>query len=719
MANPRGSTTQLHNMYVADFETTDSDRLYKIDNTGAEIYYQRVWLAGYKNLETMKSTYFTNIDEFMQDILGRKNNTNTEYAFHNLKFDGSYIIPWLFDNGYVVSEGKPQAGQFSVLVDERNNWYNVIIQPTKRRKVTLWDSAKLFPSALEYLPDIYSTPTKKIREDQDFYTKRRPEDYTPDERDLTYFENDLQVPAETLNRHIELYGLRFKKTQASQAFYNFEQTFKAWRWRFPALDNETDELIRPAYWGGISYAQPDRAGKDYYGVLSYDINSSYPDKAANYKLPYGQPVSEFGEGKSPDMSKFWVAEAIVEFKLKKDCLPCIPSKAISEGRPLEVDKWVDDSKGGVKMSFSNIDYGTIMQSYDFKVIRWKWSIHWAWKVQKEVAKFVNKNNENKVKYSDLARKTDDVHKKIEYKTIANRSKIDNNSFYGKFGEEVIKRGKTPHPEEDEEGNGDIVWKVDREDEASEYNRKFLPVAIAITAWGRRQLVEMANALGEHFLYCDTDSVHFIKEGGKEKIDKLVKSGKIEVHPTKLGAWDYEGEYTRGRFLRAKCYMEETQEGERLATVAGLPADKHSGNFSKKRSCLNWDNFYLGTVIPAEKTNKLRTVHTPTGNKLVPVAFEIKEKDNVLKTEPSQEKLNAFYEKYMERQMQDVDPIKDAVKKHGFIKTVKKGELYYPEYKMLSRSTIMKYFRKEGIPIDNFAETINEDTMELFEKLQTY
>src|SRR5690606_8695389 len=134
--------------------------------------------------------------------------------------------------------GKPQPKQFTILVDDKNNWYSLTIQVTKRRKVTLWDSVKLFPTALEYLPDIYSTPTKKIREDQDFYTKHRPDGYKPDERDLLYFENDLQVPAETLNKHIELLGLRFKKTQASQAFYNFEQTFKAWKWRFPPLDTE-------------------------------------------------------------------------------------------------------------------------------------------------------------------------------------------------------------------------------------------------------------------------------------------------------------------------------------------------------------------------------------------------------------------------------------------------------------------------------------------------
>lgn len=629
----RGKTTQLKNMFVADFETCDTDTVVGIDTQTEEpIKDQRVWLAGFKNLETMESTYFTSLEDFMEAILGRGENTNTEYAFHNIKFDGSYIVPFLLKGGYIVSQGRPQPGQFSILVDNRNNWYTMDIQVTKRRKVTLWDSLKLFPTALQYLPTIYGTPTQKIQESQDWYQEQRPVAYQPNARDLLYFENDLQVPAETLNKHIEMFGLRFKKTQASQSFYNFEQSFKAWKWRFPALTNEEDSDIRPAYWGGISHVPADKAGIDHWGVGVYDINSSYPDKAANYKLPYGECVEEYGEGKHPNMSKFWVAEALVEFELKPNCLPCIPRKSISEGEMVEdrnedIEKWVDSSGGIVKMSFSNIDYMTIQESYHFKVWRWCWSRHWAWKVQKEIAKFVNVNNDRKVTYSAMMKVETDREKKIEYATIRNRAKIDNNSFYGKFGEEIIKEGKTPYLETNEEGFEEVAWLVDRREEQSPNKRKYLPVAIAITAWGRHQLVRATNILGEHFLYCDTDSVHYLLEG-QYKLDKAAEEGHFFIHPEQLGAWDFEGEYTRGRYLRAKCYMEEKPSGEVEATVAGLPADKNSGQFSKKRSCLNWDNFHIGTIIPAEKSNKLRTVRTPGGNKLLPTSFEIKQKEAI-------------------------------------------------------------------------------------------
>jgi hypothetical protein len=47
----------------------------------------------------------------------------------------------------------------------------------------------------------------------------------------------------------------------------------------------------------------------------------------------------------------------------------------------------------------------------------------------------------------------------EYNTKRNRAKIDNNAFYGKFGEEIIKEGKTPYLDEDPDEL--VRWEVDR------------------------------------------------------------------------------------------------------------------------------------------------------------------------------------------------------------------------------------------------------------------
>lgn len=628
----RGTTTQLSHMYVADFETGDSDELSSyspLDDKDTPLYKQRVWLSGHKNLRTGKMVYYNNLDDFMTNILSRGDNQNREYGFHNLKFDGSYIVPWLLNNGYQSTIDKPQAKEFTVLVTDRNDWYSVTIQVTKRRKVTLWDTAKLFPMKLEYLPDLYFTKTKKVEEDSDFYTEYRPVGHQPTERELLYFKNDLDVLAETLLAHIKHVGIRFKKTQAGQAFHDFTQAFKAWKLRFPALDSELDSELRTAYWGGISYVPPKHAGKLFKGVASRDLNSSYPYQAATKKLPYGECVLEL-ENEHPDMSKFWIADVILSFDVKEDHVPCIPKKAIIEGieidkEDLDTDKWVAHSKGLVKIKMSSIDYVTISESYDFEIKKWCKAYHFKQRVHPEITDFINTNNDIKVGNKQKARLETSQDIKKTLLATAQRAKITNNSFYGKFGEELIKEGKTPYLDEN---TGGVDWVIDKVQELTDSKKKYLPVAIAITAYGRQQLVRFANALGEHFLYCDTDSVHYTIEGGDTIVNDLIDTGQIENDPIKLGAWDLEGTFEKGKYLRAKCYMEGDDQ-EQEVTLAGLPADPHTGQFSKKRSAITWDNFQIGLEIPASKANKLRTVRTEKGAKLVPTHFTITQHTTIL------------------------------------------------------------------------------------------
>ncbi len=618
----RNNTIGLGQMYVADFETCDSDDLYRIDGEGRTIYNQRVWLAGLMCLATMEPVFFSSIDCFMKKLLERGDNLNREYAFHNLKFDGSFIVPWLLNNGFLSVQDRPQRGEFSCLIDDRNNWYSITIQVTCKRRVLLWDSLKLFPTALEYLHGTYGTPTQKVQEDESFYEHKRPVDHEPTERELLYMTNDLQVLAETLNAHIKYYGPRFRKTQAGQSFYDFEQHFKSWKLRFPPLTDDQDKAIRPGYWGGISHVSERYAGKDMFDIDVYDINSSYPYQLAFQKMPYGHATS-FGPGVKPDMSKFWVAECVMSFKLKKDRIPCIPAKAITEGRPIDNGHWVTESDGLCRVVFSCLDYLTMLDSYDLNVCLWEWHMCWPWKVHTELTEYITMNDKNKTKYRHLADQEDDIDTKNEYLARSQRAKINKNAFYGKFGEDVIKYGKTPHLEED----GDVSYRVDRFDILTMYKRKFLPVAIATTAWGRQQLVYLANRLGKDFIYCDTDSIHMLRSG-QSKIDVLVKSGDIILDHLLLGAWDKETEFDRGRFLRAKCYFEQQEGKDPEVTLAGLPADKHNGPRSKKRSVITWENFHIGLYIPPGKSNKLGSRRTKTGNKLISVGFEISERPSL-------------------------------------------------------------------------------------------
>src|SRR5699024_12234246 len=127
------------------------------------------------------------------------------------------------------------------------------------------------------------------------------------------------------------------------------------------------------------------------GVGVLDINSSYPHKAAHEKMPYGEPILTTVD-EHPDMSKFWIADALVRFTLKPNRVPCIPTKAITEQKPITTEKWLANSGGVVRMSFCSVDYITMQSSYHIEFVQWIKTIHFKQRVHKELTAFVEKNN---------------------------------------------------------------------------------------------------------------------------------------------------------------------------------------------------------------------------------------------------------------------------------------------------------------------------------------
>lgn len=64
-----------------------------------------------------------------------------------------------------------------------------------------------------------------------------------------------------------------------------------------------------------------------------------------------------------------------------------------------------------------------------------------------------------------------------------------------------------------------------------------------------------------------------------------------------------------------------------------------------------------------------------------------------------------------------DPIQEGVLEHGFIQSIQTNERHYAEYQAMSRSVKQKYFRRDGLPVDVFADLIGMDINELLEKLE--
>lgn len=93
---------------------------------------------------------------------------------------------------------------------------------------------------------------------------------------------------------------------------------------------------------------------------------------------------------------------------------------------------------------------------------------------------------------------------------------------------------------------------------------------------------------------------------------------VDIDDFILGYWKLESKFKRGRFLRQKCYLEESYEGKLNVTVAGLPHKLHK--------YINFDNFKVGFSILASdetKDHKLTYKHVNGGVLLVETDFTIK------------------------------------------------------------------------------------------------
>ena len=87
---------------------------------------------------------------------------------------------------------------------------------------------------------------------------------------------------------------------------------------------------------------------------------------------------------------------------------------------------------------------------------------------------------------------------------------------------------------------------------------YLPIGSFITAYARNKTIRTSQAIMDYsiekyginkYIYSDTDSIHSLLS-----IEELKQF--CEIDDVKLGAWKHEGTFTKARFVRQKCYIEE-------------------------------------------------------------------------------------------------------------------------------------------------------------------
>lgn len=506
--------------YTADFETT----------TNADDC--RVWAWGLCEVGKEKTFECGNsIDSFFKWCAEKR---NIAVYFHNLKFDGNFIIYWLLKHGYAHVRGKKSAlttKTFKTLISDKGVFYSIKICFLKNKNyskiLTIYDSMKVLPFSVSKVAQAFNLPLSKL--ELDYNTYREPGHILTDS-EKEYLKHDVVIMALALD--ILFKQNLNKMTTASNAFHEYkevigEMNFKRW---FPPP--AYDEDIRRAYKGGFTYANPRYQGCTIGEGIVLDVNSLYPWVMYNCALPYGEGIFFDGKYKYDKRYNLYVQSISCSFKLKKGMIPTIQMKNNLSFVPTE---YLESSNGeNVILYLTNVDLELFLEHYE--VYDLEYINGWKFKCSTQLFK----------KYIDIWMKVKRDATRNGNSSLRTIAKLMLNSLYGKFALNPVVRSKYPVLGEDDK----VHYVKDKEEHRDPV---YIPVGVFITAWARHKTITSAQSVYDRFLYADTDSLHLI--------DTDIPDG-LSISDTELGCWKIETQFKRAKFLHAKCYVEEESISEK-------------------------------------------------------------------------------------------------------------------------------------------------------------
>lgn len=504
-----------HARYVGDFETT-------VDPSDV-----RVWASCLVNIDTLSVDLLSNNLEDMFIFLKKQNSV---VYFHNLKFDGEFILHYLLSHGYKYADTR-EAGTFETLITDDGIFYSITVYFEKKnrkyKKVTFYDSLKKLPFKVSVIAKAFDLKDQKLEID---YKAPRPIGHLLTEEERQYIINDCRIVANALQIQFDK-GLT-RMTNASDAMNNYKsiidkKNFERW---FPVLPVHLDLDIRRAYKGGFTYLNPKYKNKRVRGGLVFDVNSLYPSVMYNCLLPYGYPMFFEGEPVHDEKYPLFIVHMKCCFRLKENHIPCIQLKNNRRFVETEYLTTSEDEHGfdePVEMYLTNVDYQLLIDHYD--IFDEEYINGWKFKGARGMFK----------DYIDYW-----MHiKETTTGALRQLAKLMLNSLYGRFALNPKARKKIPYIDEDEV----VRYRLD---EPELRDPVYTAMGCFITAYAREKTIRSGQTLYDRFIYADTDSLHL---RGTEIPENL------EIHPTHLGAWKHEGTFCNAVYIRAKTYLETMVE----------------------------------------------------------------------------------------------------------------------------------------------------------------
>ena len=597
--------------FMSDLETTN------------DIKDCRVWLAGIAEIPEDHTTSpavvkFNNLEGLMNYIEEQKE--KVEIYFHNLKFDGQFILDYLLRSGFEYDNELSKANTFRTLITSDNVFYSIEVcywakkekngkdefgkqkYKTKRITAKFLDSYKKLPLSVE---DIAKSFNFEIQKGTIDYNKKRGIDYQPTFQEIAYLETDIIIVARALSLFFAE-GMD-RMTISSDALKTFKQQLEAkenetgitYRWLFPRLDKELDDFIRRAYKGGFVAVNEKYKGKEIGKGVAFDVNSLYPAVMKFAPLPFGKPVRFEGyyfESENEFLHKthdLFIQEFVCSYKLKEN-RPAICQKEHAFLTSLYSEEGYYEN-----LCMTSIDLNIFFECYEVKDFTPLGGLAFA----SRTGMF----NDYVDHFSAM---------KVQAKKEKNHgryilSKLMLNSLSGKFASRVESFIRIP-----EFGKNEVVkYKTIK---TKDKDPNYTAISAFITAYGRQLLVNAIIENYERWAYNDTDSIHLI---GWEMPEGMW------IDNEALGAWKCEGFFNRAIFLKQKAYIEEyvykvdsfdDETGEVNMTLINDYKElkntdeenldsqievKVSGAPREIREQINFENFKPGSVFQGKKEMK--------------------------------------------------------------------------------------------------------------------
>lgn len=544
--------------FIADFETTVYEGQTRTD----------VWSAALVEMYTEDVQIFHSIKEFMDYVLNM--GCHAVIYFHNLKFDGEFILWYLMnetnykealDGQEWLRDDKMPDHSYKYMISYMGQWYSLKVK-TRKKIIEFRDSLKLLPFSVAQIGKAFGTKHQKLT--MEYEGLRYPGcEITEEEKE--YIKNDVLVVKEALEFMYEAGHDKMTIGSCCMNEYKGHWAHRFYNILFPDLnDIEIDRVVygsesaflylHKSYHGGWCYVKPDKAGRVIRHGWTADVNSLYPScmlgkGGANNKFPIGKPHFWSGNyipDKVLNNGLYYFIRVRTRFYLRPGKLPTIQIKGSTFYKSTQwlttsdyVDKngdaweYLRDRDGARRemiptLTLTCTDYDLLREHYvlkDFEILDGCW-------FYTETGLFDSYIN----KYKEIK-----MNSKGAMRTLA---KLFLNNLYGKFAMNSNSSFKTAFKGE----NGGVGYHI-----VDENKKKtgYIAVGSAITSYARAFTIRAAQANYDAFIYADTDSIHCEGEASEAK--------GITVHPTAFCCWKLETCWDFGLFIRQKTYIEHVIE----------------------------------------------------------------------------------------------------------------------------------------------------------------